>query len=265
VDSDAEKDRKELLKTAFGQLNGFGHVDAAKRVGEKYLELWPDSPVLDYLMKAVDGVSDVDCSPSGYIVEYFDSFAEGFDAKLVGVLGYDVPEKICAAIRKSAPADAMYEAVDIGCGTGLCGPLLRAFAKKLTGVDLSPKMLELAAKRGVYDHLVREEVTAFLNRSTAQFDLVVAADVMIYIGDLKPIFAAAANAIRAGGFFAFSTETRTGESYLLQGSGRFSHSSQYVRSLAASAFVESASLETTIRLEANARVPGHLFVFQKRP
>ena len=86
-------------------------------------------------MKAVNGASDVDRSPSDYIVEYFDSFAEGFDAKLVGVLGYDVPEKICSVIRTSAPAEVLYDAVDIGCGTGLCGPLLRPFAKKLTGVD----------------------------------------------------------------------------------------------------------------------------------
>jgi predicted TPR repeat methyltransferase len=265
TDRDLEKDRKALFHAAFGQLSGFGHVDAAKQVGTKYLELWPDSPVLEYLMKAVNGVSDVDRSPSDYIVEYFDSFAEGFDAKLVGVLGYDVPEKICSAIRTSAPAEVLYDAVDIGCGTGLCGPLLRPFAKKLTGVDLSPKMLELAALRGVYDHLVCEEVTAFLNRSAAQFDIVAAADVMIYIGDLKPIFAAAANAIRVGGLFAFSTETWTGESYRLQSSGRFSHSPQYVRSLAASTFVERTSLETTIRLEANARVSGHLFVFHRRP
>jgi predicted TPR repeat methyltransferase len=198
-------------------------------------------------------------------VEYFDSFAESFDAKLIGVLGYDVPEKICSAVREVTPANHKYEAVDVGCGTGLCAPLLRPFSEQLIGVDLSPKMLEQAAKRGVYDQLRCEEITAFLNHSPAHFDLVVAADVLIYIGDVMPIFAAAAAAIRAGGLFAFSTETWTGERYRLRPSGRFSHSPQYIRALAGPAFVEYVCLETTIRLEAGTPVLGTLFVFQRKP
>lgn len=264
ADSNTEKSRKELLQTAFGILSGFGHVEAAKRVGEKYLQLWPDSTVVEYLMKAVDGAPDVERSPDDYIVEYFDSFAGGFDTKLVGVLGYDVPEKICATIRELTPAGHKYDAVDLGCGTGLCGPFLRPLSAKLVGVDLSAKMLELAVRRGAYDDLKCEEVTVFLKRSRGQFDLVLAADVIVYIGDLAPIFSAAASAIRCKGLFAFSTETWTGEGYRLQPSGRFSHSLGYIRSLAQAAFVELECVETTIRLEAGARVPGHLLVFQKR-
>jgi predicted TPR repeat methyltransferase len=264
TDDYAEKDRLALFNAAFGQLSGFGHVDAAKRVGKKHLELWPNSAVLQYLMKSMDGEPGLDRSPSGYIVEYFDSFADGFDAKLVGVLGYDAPEKICSAVREATPANHKYDAVDVGCGTGLCGPLLRPFAKQLIGVDLSPKMLEQAAKLGVYDHLMCEELTAFLSRSPGHFDLVVAADVIVYIGDLIPMFAAAATATRAGGLFAFSTELWTGESYRLQRTGRFAHAPQYVRSLAGPDFVEHVCVETTIRLEAGTRVGGNLFVFQRR-
>jgi predicted TPR repeat methyltransferase len=260
----ADSDRRKLFQTAFGILSGFGHLDAADRVGKKYLELWPDSPVVDYLMKALSGEPGLDRSPSGYIVEYFDSFADGFDAKLAGVLGYDVPEKLCSVVREATPAGYKYDAVDAGCGTGLCGPLLRPMAGKLIGVDLSPKMLEQAAKRGVYDELIREEVAAFLNRSPGHFDLVVAADVIVYIGDLAPLFAAAGVAIRAGGILAFSTESWTGETYRLQPSGRFSHSAEYVRSVAAAAFAEHACVETTIRLDAGVRLPGNLFVFRRR-
>jgi len=265
TDNDVEKDQLELFRTAFGQLSGFGHVDAAKRVGEKYLELWPNSTVLGYLMRAIDGDPGLDRSPSGYIVEYFDSFADGFDAKLVGVLGYDAPEKLCSVIRKATSASHKYETLDAGCGTGLCGPLLRPLANELTGVDLSPKMLEQAAKRGVYDRLICEELTAFLGRFPGHFDLIVAADVVVYIGELIPIFAAAATTIRAGGLFAFSTELWAGERYRLQPSGRFAHSPQYVRSLAGPDFVERVCAETTIRLEAGRRVLGNLFVFQRRP
>jgi predicted TPR repeat methyltransferase len=257
-----EKDRRELLETAFGQLSGFGHLEAAKRVGEKYLALWPDSTAVRYLMSAIDGSAKLDRSPSEYIVEHFDAFASRFDAKLVEVLGYDLPGKICAAVRQLTPAGHRYEALDAGCGTGLCGPLLRPLCRQLVGVDLSPKMLERAGQHGVYDRLVCGELTDFLERSPGQFDLLVAADVLIYIGDLTEVFEAAAGALRGGGMFAFSTEPFAGESYRLQPSGRFAHATEYVRSVARENFVERVFEETTIRLEAGARVAGNLFVFQ---
>jgi predicted TPR repeat methyltransferase len=262
---EGKKDRLDLLQSAFGQLSGFGHLDAARRVGSRYLQLCPDSTVFAYLMKAIEGAPAIDRSPASYVVDHFDSFADGFDAKLVGVLGYDVPQKICSALLRITPPEHKYIALDAGCGTGLCGPLLRSFASELVGVDLSPKMLEQAAKLGIYDQLLCEELTAFLNRSAGRFDLVVATDVAVYIGDLLPVFAAAAKAIRPGGLFAFSTESSTGTTYRLQPSGRFAHSPEYVRSFASPAFEQQICEETTLRLEAGARVPGHLFVFLKNP
>jgi predicted TPR repeat methyltransferase len=263
ANNEAEKQRMELLQSAFGHLSGFGYLDAARRVGKKHLELWPGSPVLSYLMNALDGKPDLDHSPRGYLVEYFDAFASGFDAKLVGVLGYDLPEKICSALRELTRANHKYQAVDAGCGTGLCGPLLRPMASQLIGVDLSPKMLEHAAKRGVYDQLICEDLTSFLTRWPGHFDLVVAADVLIYNGNLAPIFAAAARALRIGGLFAFSTEFSPSGTYRLQPSGRFEHSQDYVRSVAGRAFAQRVCTDTTIRLEAGKPVPGNLFVFQR--
>jgi predicted TPR repeat methyltransferase len=263
AESDTEKDRLELLHTSFGQLSGFGHIEAARRIGEKYLELQPNSTSMQYLMKALDREPSLERSPSAYIVEHFDEFSGSFDAKLVGVLGYDVPEKICSILREFISPGRSYDVLDAGCGTGLCGPLVRPFARELTGVDLSQKMLEQAAARGLYDRLICEELTSFLARSPGQFDLVVAADVIVYLGDLIPLFRAAM-AIRPAGLFAFSTELWTGEKYRVQPSGRFAHERQYVRSIAAPCFVEHRCVETTIRLEGERRVPGSLFVFERR-
>jgi predicted TPR repeat methyltransferase len=258
------EDQIKLLREVFGHLSGFGHLDEAKRVGEKLLQLQPDDAVVNYLMKAVGGEERVQQSPSEYIVEYFDSFANGFDAKLVDVLRYEVPAKICAAVQRAVQSKQKYQVVDAGCGTGLCGPLLRPLAASLVGVDLSPKMLDQAGKRGLYDELVCEELIGFLNRSPDRFDLVVAADVVVYIGDLTSLFAAAAKSIRAGGHFAFSTESWGGETYLLQPSGRFAHSPSYVRAVAERAFSEQDCIETMIRLEANVPTNGNLFVFRRR-
>jgi predicted TPR repeat methyltransferase len=260
----SEKDLMDLLNSAFSVLGGFGHTEAALRVGKKQIELWPPNPSLTYLMSAVAGDQTIDRSPQEYVVEHFDSFAQGFDAQLVGALGYDVPEKICAAVCSVLGAGPGRETLDAGCGTGLCGPLLRPISRGLTGVDLSPKMLAQAARKGFYDTLVCEELTAFLGRSEGHFDLMVAADLMIYFGDLAPLFAAAATALKPAGLFAFSTELLTGEGYRLQPSGRFAHAPSYLRSLAGPAFAEVLSEETTIRLEGTRRQPGHIFIFRRR-
>ncbi len=260
----SEQGLKELLHSAFSILSGFGHIEAAGRVGAKMLELWPENRSIRYLQSALAADPTIVRSPLEYVLEHFDAFAAGFEEQLVGALGYDIPEKICPAVREIVGETQLPNTLDAGCGTGLCGPLLRPITRHLTGVDLSPKMLEQAAKKGIYDTLVCEELTGFLNRSSDQFDLVLAADLMIYFGDLTPLFAAVATALRSKGLFAFSTEIWNGEGYRLQPSGRFALSPGYVRTIAERAFDEVFHLETTIRLEANVRLPGNIFIFRRR-
>jgi predicted TPR repeat methyltransferase len=265
-DAREDGDLAELFEGTCGLLSSFGHVEAARRASKKRLELWPASASAQYLFKAIVGDAGLDRTPPEYIVESFDAFAPGFDAKLVGALGYDVPEKLCSAVARAVAPGPVHDVLDAGCGTGLCGPLLRPMARTLLGTDLSSKMLELALRRGVYDELIREELTSLLGRSPGRFDLVVAADVLIYFGDLAPVFAVAATAIRPGGILALSTEqTRDpGDGFRLRPSGRFAHAPAYVRAAAHPAFVEQARLETTIRLEANERLAGDLFLFRRR-
>jgi predicted TPR repeat methyltransferase len=259
-----EKELQDLLNSSFSFLSGFGHAIAATRIGQKQMELWPASPSLSYLLKAVAGDPAVDRSAPEYVVAHFDDFAEGFDAQLVGALGYDIPEKICAAVREVTGAEPLEATLDAGCGTGLCGPLLRPFTRTLSGVDLSPKMLEQAAKRAVYDALACEELTAFLSRESASFDLIVAADVLVYFGDLAALFAAAATALKPGGLLACSTEWQAGSGYRVQPSGRFAHAPGYVLATAEPGFSQVACIETTIRMEATKRLVGNVFVFRRR-
>ena len=259
----SEKDLMELLQTSFSMLSGFGHIEAATRVGRKQLELWPTNPSLNYLFSAVSAGQTYDRSPPEYVVEHFDAFAEGFEAKLIGTLGYDIPEKICRAVRDIAPVGQFEETLDAGCGTGLCGPLLRPMSRALTGVDLSPKMLEQAARKGVYDSLTCEELMAFLRRTTNRFDLIVAADLVVYFGDLISIFEAVATALRPAGLFAFNTEAWNGARYRLLPSGRFSHAPEYVRRAAGRIYLEVFHAETTMRLEATGRVPGNVMIFRR--
>ncbi|HZU82698.1 MAG TPA: methyltransferase domain-containing protein [Polyangiaceae bacterium] len=259
----------DLLGAAFGLLSTSGHTEAASRIGRKRLELQPSSASAKYLLKALAGDPCLDHSPPEYIVETFDAFADTFDAKLVGVLGYDVPEQLCSLVRSVTAAGDLYDTLDAGCGTGLCGPLLRPFARTLTGIDLSAKMLEHAARRGVYDALAQSELTAFLEEAPRRFDLIAAADVLIYFGDLELFFTAAARAMRPRGLLAVSTEqlgpaSAAAPGYRALASGRFAHRPDYVRARAAACFTLEACVETTLRIDVTERTRGHLFVFRLR-
>ena len=255
---------KAFLNRAVSLLSGFGHLEAAAQVGRKSLELWPEDASTRYLLQSIAGDPGLACSSPEYVLEHFDQFAAGFEGQLVGALGYDVPEQIGAALSGLIRPGKLYDTLDAGCGTGLCGPRLRPWSRTLTGVDLSPKMLEQAAGKKLYDTLVCQELGAYLAGNGEAFDLVVAADVMIYFGDLQALFAALARALKPGGLLAFSIESGAEAGWKLRPSGRFVHSPDYVRDIARAGFEEMACAETTLRLEANRRMPGRIFVFRRR-
>jgi predicted TPR repeat methyltransferase/Flp pilus assembly protein TadD len=260
---DPQADLRKTLEAAIGIFSGFGPINAALRAGEEYLELWPGNEEITYLLQALRADAKVDGSPTGYLVKHFDAFAETFDSQLVGRLDYDVPAKIVSALQALLPADRALDVLDAGCGTGLCGPLLKPFARSLTGIDLSPKMIEMARKRGVYDQLDCGEIVARLDGLQGSFDLIVAADVVIYFGNLAALFASVARALRGQGLFAFSTEFHAGDGYRVLPSGRFAHASAYVLDVAKAFFEPMTCIETTIRLHANRRLAGNIFVFRR--
>ena len=123
---------------------------------------------------------------------------------------------------------AAWTVADLGCGTGLCGPLIRPHASRLIGVDLSAAMLAKARERAVYDELLQADIAAALAGFEADLDLALSADVLVYLGSLTAVFAAVARALRPGGWFGFTTETHDGDGFLLDTTGRYRHSRRYL-------------------------------------
>jgi len=216
-----------------------------------------------YVLAAL-GVGEVPAaSPLEYVRDLFDKYARRFDSHLVEGLDYRGPELLAAEL---APwlAGRRVDVLDLGCGTGLCGPLLRPLAKTLAGVDLSPKMLDEARRKGVYDALFEDDIARHLAGRPASVDLLVAADVFIYIGDLAPVFASAFAAVRPGGLFAFSTEVGEGEDSRLTESLRYAHSTAYLERLAAEAGWQVQSVrQATLRSEEREGVAAHLAVLRR--
>ena len=201
-------------------------------------------------------------APPAFVRGLFDQYADRFDASLVGRLGYDGPAQILAALRDVAGDDRDFgEVLDLGCGTGLMGAQLRDRAGRLTGVDLSPGMLDKARRKRIYDRLFEGDIAAY-DPGETRFDLVTAADVLIYVGDPRRLVAVVAALLAPGGLFAFSIETHTGaEPYLLGPSLRFAHAPAALEGLLATEGMEVLrSVPVTLRQDRGQPVAGRIIV-----
>ncbi|WP_421988426.1 methyltransferase domain-containing protein [Roseococcus sp.] len=194
-------------------------------------------------------------APAAYVRELFDAFAPRFDAELEGALGYRTPALLAAMLEGVAPGRVL----DLGCGTGLSGLALKPFATRLEGLDLSPRMLAEARARGIYAALHEADLLDFLPRRAAAWDIVAAADVLNYLGDLGPALAAIRTALRPGGTAVFSLEA--GEAAVALGEGlRYRHNADHAATLAeAAGLTVLARQEAVLRREKGADVAGVLF------
>lgn len=194
--------------------------------------------------------------PSAFVETLFDHYADGFEESLVEKLGYRMPHVLDQAIRAARPGRFPL-AIDLGCGTGLMGERLRPIVDRLEGCDISAGMLRKARAKGLYDRLSKMDLQHF-SHAGAQADLVVAADVFIYVGALERIVGAVAEALADDGIFAFSVETLAGsDDFALLPSRRYAHSEAYMRRVLIACGLAILSLEnTTIRHDRGEAVAG---------
>ncbi len=201
-----------------------------------------------FLREAAMGTSP-ERAPAAYVRELFDVYAPHFDQDLVGKLLYRTPDLLGTMLAElGLPADGA--ALDLGCGTGLSGVVLKRFAARLTGADISARMLEMAARRGIYDRLIECDFLDWLGQQPAgQYRIVMAADVLNYVGDLAPVLALVAPVLEPGGVFVLSLEKpEAGAPVQLTSALRFQHDADRVIAAA-----EEVGLELAVRAEAEMR------------
>jgi len=236
--------------------------DEAVAACRRAIERDPHADEARFLLASLEGVPDR--PPAGYVRDLFDKFAPHFDRDLVGRLDYKTPDALAALIsRHLAPAPKSLTILDLGCGTGLAGAALKPMAKRMTGLDLSPAMLAQAKRRGLYAELIEGDLVGAAFPQS--FSLVVAADVLNYLGDLSPAFATIDAAMADGAGIAFSIETLGAESgYRLTSDLRYAHAPDHVRALAAERkWTEVAAEPAILRRQGDTPVEGVLFLFRK--
>lgn len=219
---------KSLSRTLFIEQKH----DEAVAVLKQWLSFDPDSPTATHMLAACSGNNIPDRASDAYVEETFDTFAGSFD-EVLKRLDYRAPELVYTAISAQITDDnKKLNILDAGCGTGLCGPLLKKHAANLVGVDLSKGMIDKAGGHDVYDTLVVAELTKYLLENPGTFDLIASADTLCYFGDLGEVIQAAASTLTDRGLFVFTLEilldAQSDESYRLNPHGRYSHSQDYV-------------------------------------
>lgn len=245
-----------------------GRLDEAAQLYRDWLATDPGNPVILHHLAACSGGTVPERASDDYVERTFDAFAATFDANL-SALGYRAPHLVADLLTRLLPPPArQFDVLDLGCGTGLCGPLVREWSRTLSGCDLSSGMLEKADRRRVYDDLQHAELVAYLLAHPGSQDALVCADTLCYFGELGPAMAAAHGALRPGGLFVFTVEAlgdRGEAPYHLQPHGRYAHRRAHVAASLAAASLNTEALEPVeLRMEAGKPVAGWL-VAARRP
>ena len=245
-----------------GLLKDMGRPAQAIASLQRGIELGADVPVNSYLLASLTGTAAPGIAPAAYVQQLFDAYAGQFETHLVQSLDYRVPELLAQlATRYGGPFS---QALDLGCGTGLCASPLKALAQRLHGVDLSAGMLERARATGLYEQVWQADIAEHLHTTPERYALIVAADVFIYIGDLQAVFAGVRRVLEPGGLFCFSVEQGSDDrSYELRSSSRYAHSAKHLRALAAQQGFDLLALEeATLRKDQAQPVAGLLLALR---
>jgi len=240
-----------------------GDIEQAVWYYRMVLEYNPDHQAAKHMVAALTGALATS-SPDLYVKEVFDNYSEYFEHSLVAELEYCVPSAIRALLDHTFVEGRKFtHGLDLGCGTGLGGQAFTDIIEALDGLDLSPKMIDQAAKKGIYRSLHPGSITSFLHQVKDTFDFYLAADVFAYVGDLLETFSLLRERAHRDVLFCFSTEAADGVSYKLQKTGRFVHSPHYIEELAkATGWQVVTQQETVLRREKGVWVKGDLWLLQ---
>jgi predicted TPR repeat methyltransferase len=237
----------------------------ARETLKRTIELAPEHMAARHMLAALSGETP-DSAPEQFVTNLFDQYANQFDVDLINRLEYTIPARLRQFLSAHIPDSIRFAKVmDLGCGTGLSGQAFKDIATYLAGIDISKNMLIKAREKDIYDELLAGDVCEQVLRLPDPYDLFIAADVFIYIGNLGPIFSAVSSKTSPGAYYVFSIESALKKDFILQSTGRYAHASQYIKKLAAvNDFTIIAQEKAGIRKENDSWISGEIYLLQKK-
>ncbi len=244
-----------------------GRIDMAVRCYKRLLEINPGHSSADHMLAALTG-SCRSAAPPSYIKDLFDNYSNHYEDSLINRLHYGLPEQLLQMITASSGKGSFRKLLDIGCGTGLIGEKFRNSAAVLHGIDISPNMIEIAGRKGLYDVLLTGDIHTVLNDlEYGTYDLIVAADVFTYIGDIRALLRASHRVGSEKCHFYYSVENldRQTAGMILQESGRFAHSEKYISKAAETTGWHIFDVQKiNLRTEKEHWVRGAVYAMEKQ-
>lgn len=228
------------------------------------LKLKPNDPEILHILAALAQKETPATAPIEYAQHLFDHYAAYYDLHLTKHLAYRVPQQIYQAIEIDTNVDnPQWKILDLGCGTGLCGELFKGMARELIGIDVSQQMIDIATHKNIYDQLITGDIRESINNFHG-IDMILAADVLTYIGDLENLFKNITTALQVGGLFTFTVEKTSQQSYILQRNIRYAHSKIYLEAVIAQNQFDVLRFDNIVlRKQQGKPVTGFLVTLKK--
>jgi len=234
---------------------------------QKTCDLNPNNQTAQHMTQALQGKTLEKGAPHEYTRALFDQYAYTYEQHVNDTLQYQVPKQLRSMLNEVAHQKITpWKVLDLGCGTGLCAPYFSDIADKLYGVDLSPQMVDVATQKNVYYKLAVSDIIDYLKKSTEVFELIIAADVFIYFGELKTVFQSIHQKLKVQQYFTFSIEQLidSNQNYHITETGRYRHQAKYIQALCQEiGFELMTEKEDTIRYQEEQPIAGLLYLLQK--
>lgn len=230
------------------------------------LNLTDKNAIASYMVNALTQQSTPDSAPLEYVKNLFDNYAFQFDTHLRDTLQYKTPE-LMRDLLKPFLKENNHNLLDLGCGTGLSGQCFTDIAKKLTGIDISPNMLNKAKEKACYDILIETDILNGITELKEDFDLILCIDALVYFGNLNQFFTKIPVCLTENGLLGLSIELgdEMVSSYILQTNGRYQHAKVYVEELAKKNKLKLLKYKAIVgRQQDNKSIKTGLFIFQQK-
>ena len=246
-----------LDEARFGLGRAWLDAGEAEKALEAFVQIEEPSDALRDAVAQAEAARGQARSDARYVRHLFDQFSTDYDTRMRGQLGYRAPEILRELASLVLLRQNRLSILDLGCGTGLAGVVFKDMAARLDGVDLSPAMIEKARALGIYNVLAEADIETGLANFDHAYDLILAADTVVYLGDLAKLFAGVRARLAEDGMFLFTVEKKDGEGFEFGPKRRWRHSESYLRDAAAHAGMHMSGLmECSPRMEAGVPVNG---------